>query len=161
MVKRIILLSALGIALLLLGCTAGVQVGEPKPITVERVRPAAEIALGEEGKVDVKLGLVNETDQPLVQKDDFVGQWVLLNSAGEVHASGWLYTAGPLDPNQRSFPLTWSAELDSGDYTLQWGAPSVGTTIVEFEVQRDDLGVGVGVSRQLTTDQFLIDQAES
>jgi len=159
--KRIILLSALGIALLLLGCTARVQVGGPQPITAERVRPAAEIALGEEGKVDIKLGLVNETDQPLVQKDDFVGQWVLLNSAGEVRASGRLYTAGPLDPNESAFPLTWSAALESGTYTLKWGAPSVGTTIVGFQVQKEDLGVGVGALRQQTTDQFLIDQAEN
>jgi hypothetical protein len=161
MTKRIIFLSALSIALLFLGCVPEATPTEPQPITPERVNPAAEIELGKERTVEVRLGLINLTDQELVEKDDFAGQWVLLNSKDEVRASGGLFTAGPLDPNEQSFPLTWRAELESGTYTLQWGAPSVGTTIVEFEVQRNDTGVGVRTLRQQTTGEYLVEQPES
>ncbi|MFL7811539.1 MAG: hypothetical protein ACK2VD_06820 [Anaerolineae bacterium] len=161
MMKRIMLLSVLGIALLFFGCTPGTQVREPQPITVERVDPAAEIGPGKEETVEVRLGLINQTDQALAEKEDFSGQWVLRNSDGELRASGGMFTAGPLDPNERSFPLTWQAELDSGTYTLEWGAPSVGTTIVEFQVQRDDHGVLIGTLRQRTTDAYLVEQPAS
>jgi hypothetical protein len=161
MVKRIIILSALGISLLFLGCTPSIDVGKPKPITVERVDPVAEVGLGEESTIEVRLGLINQTGQPLAEKHDFTGQWVLLSSDGEVRASGRLYTAGPLDPNERSFPLTWRGALETGTYTLQWGAPSAGTTIVEFEVQRGDRGVMIGTLQQQTTDAYLVEQPES
>jgi len=161
MMKRIMLLSVLGIALLFFGCMPGTQVREPQPITVERVDPAAEIGPGKEETVEVRLGLINQTDQALAAKEDFSGQWVLRNSDGELRASGGMFTAGPLDPNERSFPLTWRAELDSGTYTLEWGAPSVGTTIVEFQVQRDDHGVMIGTLRQRTTDAYLVEQPAS
>jgi len=161
MMKRIMLLSVLGIALLFLGCVPEVQVREPQPITAEHVDPAAEIGSGEEKTVEVRLGLINQTDQPLAEEEDFTGQWVLRNSAGEARASGGLFTVGPLDPNERSFPLTWRAELESGTYTLEWGAPSAGTTIVEFQVQRDDHGVMIGTLRQRTTDEYLVEQPAS
>jgi hypothetical protein len=160
MVKRIIILSVLSIALLFLGCAPS-KVGKPKPITVERVDPVAEVGTGEESTVEVRLGLINQTSQPLAGKDDFTGQWVLLSSDGEVCASGRLYTAGPLDPHERSFPVTWTSALDSGTHTLQWGAPSAGTTIVEFEVQRGDRGVMIGTLQQQTTDAYLVEQPES
>ena len=157
MKKRIILFSALSIALLLFGCAPDAAPAGPQPITVERVNPAAEIGLGEEHTVEVRLGLINLTDQELARKEDFTGQWVLLNSEGAVRASGGMYTAGPLAPNEQSYPLTWRAELDAGTYTLRWGAPSVGTTIVEFEVQRNGTGVGVGTQRQQTMNEYLVE----
>jgi hypothetical protein len=159
--KRIIPFSILSIMLLFLGCVPATEIGKPKPITVERVNPAAEIGPGEEGTIEVRLGLINETNQELAEKKDLTGEWVLLNSEGEVRASGGLFTAGPLAPFERSFPLTWRAKLDAGTYTLQWGAPSVGTTIVEFEVQHGDVGVGVDTQRQQTIDQYLVDQPAS
>jgi hypothetical protein len=155
------LLSVLGIALFFLGCTPATQVQAPQPIAVERVDPVAEIGTGEEQTVEVHLGLINQTDQPLAEKQDFIGQWVLRHSDGNVRASGEMFTAGPLDPNERSLPLTWRAELQTGTYTLEWGAPSVGTTIVEFQVQRDDHGVMIGTLQQRTTDAYLVEQPES
>jgi hypothetical protein len=159
--KRITLLSVLGIALLFLGCMPGTQVQESQPIEIERVDPVAEIRPGAEETVEVRLGLINQTDQPLAEREDFTGQWVLRYSNGKVRASGEMLTAGPLDPKESSFPLTWRSALQTGTYTLQWGAPSVGTTIVEFQVQRDDHGVMIGTLRQQTADAYLVEQPGS
>jgi hypothetical protein len=136
------------------GCT--VQGPDRARYFADQVTPAAEVALGGEGTIDIAMGYVNESHQPIPRQSDFAGQWVLDNSGGEIRARGRVLTAGPLDAGETSFPLVWSGLLASGNYTLKWGSPSIGTVTTEFTVF--DNGGGVGVVRQETSEQFLIDQ---
>ena len=126
------------------------------PYSADQVTPIAKVALGEDGTIDIVMGLINESHQPISQQDDFAGQWVLVNSEGRVRARGRVLTAGPLEADEISFPLVWSGALESGTYTLKWGSPSIGTATVEFTAFGN--GAGVGVVRQETSEQFLIDQ---
>jgi hypothetical protein len=144
----------LGAALPILGCTACGP--DRAPFSAERVTPAAEVTLGRNETIEIAMGFVNESDQPILQQDDFAGQWVLVKGEGEVRARGRVLTAGPLEAKETSLPLVWSGALDSGRYTLKWGAPTMGTLTVEFTVF--DEGAGVGVVRQETSDQFTIGQ---
>lgn len=119
--------------------------------------PDARISLSEEpGKIKAALGLVNTTNQSIPMIENFEGNWVLLNSAGNIRASGVMLTAGPIEPNQSRYPLVWSAELEPGTYTLKWAAASVGTVIVNFEVFGDGNSLGVGIMEKETSDDVLI-----
>jgi hypothetical protein len=141
-------------ALLVFGCI--VRDPEREPFSAEQVTPTARITLGESETIAIAMGFVNESSQPIPQQDDFAGQWVLINGEGKVRARGRVPIAGPLGPDATSFPLVWSGVLQSGSFTLKWGSPAIGTAIVQFTVF--DNGSGVGVVRQETSEQFLIDQ---
>lgn len=136
------------------GCT--IQGPDREPFSADRVAPAAQVTLGEGETIDIAMGFVNQSNQRIPQQDDFAGQWVLVNGEGEVRARGRVFTAGPLEADETSFPLVWSGVLEPGTYTLRWGSPAIGTLITEFTVS--STGSGVGVVRQETSDQFLIDQ---
>ena len=124
----------------------------------EYVVPDAEISLGEEiGKVDVALGLVNNSDQTIPEIDNFEGSWVLLNSMAEIRARGAVLAIGPIEPNGSTYPLVYSATLEPDNYTLKWGSISVGTAIIDFEVGGDGDNLWVGISRKETSDVFLIE----
>jgi hypothetical protein len=144
----------LSTALLVLACTS--RGPDREPFSAAQVTPVAKVTLGEGKTIEVAMGFANKSGQPIPQQEDFAGQWVLFNSEGEVRARGRVLTAGPLEPNEVSFPLVWSGALNSGTYMLKWGSPTIGTVTTEFTVF--DNGGGVGVMRQETSDQFLIDQ---
>jgi hypothetical protein len=136
------------------GCT--VQGPDHERYSADRVAPTAKVALGEDGTIDIAMGFVNESHQPIPQQDDFAGQWVLVNSDGEIRARGRVLTAGPLEPDEASFPLVWTGALESGTYLLKWGSPTIGTVTTEFTIFED--GGGVGVVRQETSVQFHVGQ---
>jgi hypothetical protein len=143
-------------ALLLLACS--VQGPGHEPVSAKQVTPAAQVTLEEGKRIDIAMGFVNQSNQPVPQRDDFAGQWVLVNGEGEVRARGHVLTAGPLAPEETSFPLVWSGVLESGRYTLMWGSPTIGTVTTEFTVF--DGGAGVGVVREEWSEQYHVDQGE-
>jgi hypothetical protein len=146
------------IALLAASCTA--QGAEGEAFSAEWVKPAAKVALGEGETIEIAMGFSNQSSQPISQQDDVAGQWTLVNGEGEVRARGRVVTAGPLEPGETSYPLVWKGALESGSYTLRWGTPAIGTVTTEFTVFESghSASAGVGVVRQETSDQFLIDQ---
>lgn len=124
----------------------------------EKLVPDARISLGEEiGKIDITLGLVNISDQPIQEIDNFEGTWVLLNSMTEIRARGAVLAIGPIEPNGSTYPLVYRATLEPGTYTLKWGAMSVGTAIFDFEVSGAGNSFGVGIFGKETSDAFLIE----
>lgn len=140
---------------LLAGCGPGAGVPTAQPYTPERVSPAAEVRLGADQTIGVALGFGNESEQPIAATDDLAGEWVLIDSAGQVRARGEILTAGPLAPRETSYPLVWHAALEPGTYTLRWGAPAIGTLVAEVTVSGD--GAGVGMGRQEVFDDFRVD----
>jgi hypothetical protein len=142
------------IALLAAGCAA--QGADDEAFFAEWVTPTAKVTLGEDAEIAIAMGFANQSGQPIPQQDDVAGQWQLVNGEGQVRARGRVLTAGPLKPGETSYPLVWSGNLDSGSYTLTWGAPDIGTVTTELTVFEN--GGGVGVVRQEISEQFLIDQ---
>jgi hypothetical protein len=148
------------IALLAAGCIAQGPDGEA--FSTEWVTPAAQITLGKGETIEIAMGFANQSSAPIPQQEDVAGQWTLVNGEGEVRARGFVLTAGPLEPGETSYPLAWNGTLESGSYTLRWGAPAIGTVTTEFTVFESghSASAGVGVVRQETSDQFLIDQKD-
>jgi hypothetical protein len=157
---EIILKGLISIALLLavIGCSTYDEVMGIDPNLNENLVPDARITLGEEiGKIDVALGLVNNSDQSIPEIDNFNGSWVLLNSMAEIRARGAVLDIGPIEPNGSTYPLVYSATLEPGTYTLKWGSLSVGTAIIDFEVGGDGENMWVGIPSKETSDAFLIE----
>jgi hypothetical protein len=149
------LLSSL--VLMLSSCSTYNENPVAEPNLIEILLPDARISLSEEpGKIKAALGLINTTNQSIPMIENFEGNWVLLNSAGDNRASGAMLTAGPIEPNQSRYPLVWSAKLEPGTYTLKWAAPSLGTVIVNFEVFGDGDSLGVGIIGKEISDDVLI-----
>jgi hypothetical protein len=123
--------------------------------SADTVMPAAKVNLGEDTTIEIAMGFSNQSSDRIPEQEDVAGQWTLVNGEGELRAQGRVLTAGPLEPGQTSYPLVWSGTLDSGPYTLRWGAPAIGTVTTEFTVFED--GGGVGMVRQERSEQFLFD----
>lgn len=119
------------------GCGAlpGSAPAEPSP---ELLTPIAEVQGGTEGTFSIRMGVANNSDREIVEYEEFEGHWQLLDAARDVRAQGRVYHLGSLDPEESRYPLTWEAELEPGSYTLLWGAPSIGSVVVEFEAEVSD-----------------------
>ena len=144
------------IALFAAGCTA--QRADGEAFSAKSVTPAAKVTLGEDETIEIAMGFANQSNRPIPQQEDVAGQWELINGEGEVRARGRVLAAGPLEPGEMSYPLVWRGVLGSGPYVLRWGTPAIGTVTTEFVVFDGSKSAGVGVVRQETSDQFLIDQ---
>jgi hypothetical protein len=151
-------LISMALLLVLIGCSIYDEDPGNDPNLNENLVPDAIITLGEEtGKIDVTLGMLNNSDQSISEINNFNGSWVLLNSMSEIRARGAVLSIGPIEPNGSTYPLVYSTTLEPGKYTLKWGALSVGTVTIDFEVGGDEDNLWVGISSKETSDAFLIE----
>ena len=130
------LLSALTLfaLLALVGCA---MIPEPTPGAAEP-RVKVEVNMGADGEVILRFGVHNTGPADFPGDEDFVGKWELSHDTGALRASGSLKIMGPLESGETTFPAEWKGELVPGAYTLTWGAPGYGSTVVNFTmVERD------------------------
>jgi hypothetical protein len=139
--------------ILIAGCSPGRTGGstgasEPRP---DLATPIAEVQGSAEGDVVIRMGVANTSHTTLREVATFEGRWQLLNGAGEIRAEGHMHHLGAYPPEASRYPLTYEAQLERGAYTLLWGAPSIGSTALSFEVEVDGETVLVqGVTQEIT-----------
>ena len=127
----------------------------------ENLHPDAKVSLSEEaGEIEITLGYINQSDEYIPEIDDFEGNWTLQNSEGKTRARGSILAAGPFEAGESKYPLTWRAKLDPDNYTLMWAEPSMGTVVVEFQVDGEGSGVGIGVIKKETFESTLIEDVK-
>ena len=126
------LLSALMLAALLVlgGCTTS---PEPTP-EAAGLQLKVRVSTDANGEAVFGFGAHNTGPADFPGDEDFVGKWALTDEAGALRASGSLWTMGLLGSGETAFPAGWQSELVSGGYTLTWGAPKYGLTVVNFTI---------------------------
>jgi hypothetical protein len=127
------------------------QVVMPRP---EIVKPLADIRGSIEGVTTLKLGVENTSQRQIAEAEEFTGRWQILNAGGEVRAEGRMYHLGPLKPEENRYPMAWEATLTTGSYTLLWGAPEIGSLVVDFSVQVSGDAVNIQQVRQRASEIF-------
>ena len=130
------LLSAM-IAMVLLALVGCAAISGPTP-EAAKLRLKVEVNMDADGEVVLKFGAHNTGPADFPGDEDFVGKWELSHDTGALRASGSLKIMGPLESGETTFPAEWKGELVPGAYTLTWGAPGYGSTVVNFTmVERD------------------------
>ncbi|MGC9348840.1 MAG: hypothetical protein ACP5JG_11920 [Anaerolineae bacterium] len=135
----------------LLGCGGPSGPAEASP---ELVTPAVDVRGTSQGRLEIRLGIVNESQREIAERSTFEGRWQLIDEAGNLRAEGRLYHLGPLDPDTSSFPMSWKGEVDGGSYRLLWGAPSIGSVVAQLTVEADADTLNVSYMGQSATDTF-------
>ncbi|MGD2158484.1 MAG: hypothetical protein PVG14_20990 [Anaerolineales bacterium] len=123
----------------------------PRP---EIVKPLADIRGSVEGVTNLKLGVENTSQHQIAEMEGFTGRWQVLDAGGEVRAEGRMYHLGLLKPEESRYPMTWESTLTSGSYTLLWGAPEIGSLVVDFNVEVSGDAVNINQVRQETSESF-------
>lgn len=105
------------------------------------------------GEVVLRFGAHNTGPADFLGDEDFVGKWELTDEAGALRASGSLTKMGLLGSGKTAFPAEWKSELVPGAYTLTWGAPGYGSTVVDFTVveRNGRLSIGEQVAQVFDT----------
>jgi len=146
------LLSALTLVVLLalVGCTTS-----PEPTS-----EAAELTLkvvvntDADGEIVLRFGAHNVGPADFPGDEDFVGEWKLTDQAGDLRASGSLTIMGLVESGETTFPVKWEGELVPGAYTLTWGAPGYGLTVVRFTVVEHNGRLSIGEQMTHTFDDY-------
>jgi len=150
-VKNKMMVMLITIALLALtGCSTS-----PEP-ALETARLTFEVALrGEmdDGKIVARLGVRNAGNVEFPGDEAFGGVMELRDGSQALRSCGETMMMGRLAAGEATFPIEWKGELSPGAYTLTWGAPGYGATVVDFEVQESSgmLVIGEEVTRVLST----------
>ncbi len=154
------LLSALTLVVLLalVGCTFTVHrdhrtSSEPTPEAAD-LRLKAEVSMDADGEVVLRFGAHNMGPADFPGDEDFVGKWELTDEAGDLRASGSLTIMGIVGAGETAFPAAWQSELVPGAYTLTWGAPHYGLTVVDFTVVEHDGRLSIGEQTTQTFDDY-------
>lgn len=125
----------------IVGCGAPAEPGETtRP---EWVTPLVDLQGTPDGRLEIRLGVVNETQREFAEDEAFDGRWQLVDAGGVVRAEGRLYHLGPLDADEARYPMSWTGEVESAAYRLLWGAPTIGSVVAEFQVTEDNGDVNV------------------
>jgi len=135
--------------LALVGCPTS---PEPTPEAAE-LHLEVGVNMDVNGEVVLKFGAHNSGPADFPGDEDFVGKWELTDEAGALRASGSLTIMGLLGSGKTAFPAEWKSELVPGAYTLTWGAPGYGSTVVDFTVveRNGRLSIGEQVTQVFDT----------
>ena len=144
------LLSAL-LAMMLLALVGCAAISGPTP-EAAKLRLKVEVNVDADGRVALRFGAHNVGPAGFPGDEDFVGKWELTNEAGDLRASGSLTIMGLLGAGETAFPAEWEGELVPGAYTLTWGAPGYGLTVVNFTVVEHDGRLSIGDQTTQTFD---------
>ncbi|MGC9467097.1 MAG: hypothetical protein ACP5HS_00765 [Anaerolineae bacterium] len=126
----------------------------PEAPSPELLTPIAEVRGGIEGTFTIRMGIANNSSREIRESEDFEGRWQLLDASGAVRAAGHVYHLGSLGPEESRYPLAWESELEPGSYTLLWGAPSIGSVVVEFEAEVSNGAANVQGMTSAPSDDF-------
>ena len=126
--------------LALVGCATS-----PEP-TPEAAKLTLEVGVNmdADGEAVLKFGAHNTGPADFPGDEDFVGKWELTDGAGALRASGSLRIMGLLGSGETAFPVEWKGKLSPGAYTLTWGAPAYGFTVVSFTVVERGGALSIG-----------------
>ena len=146
------LLSALLATMLLalVGCAA---ISGPAP-EAAKLRLKVEVNVDADGRVALRFGAHNVGPADFPGDEDFVGEWKLTDQAGDLRASGTLTIMGFVEAGETTFPVKWEGELVPGAYTLTWGAPGYGLTLVRFTVVEHNGRLSIGEQTTQTFDDY-------
>ncbi len=90
------------------------------------------------GEVLISLGVCNTGLGMFEGDDDFNGVMEVRDESGDVCTRAEIFRFQTLEHGESVFPISWRGELWPGSYTLTWGAPDYGSTLVCFEVTEYD-----------------------
>ncbi|RLC54092.1 MAG: hypothetical protein DRI80_19515 [Chloroflexota bacterium] len=107
-----------------------------------------------DGRVALRFGAHNVGPADFPGDEDFVGKWELTNEAGDLRASGTLTIMGFVEAGETTFPVKWEGELVPGAYTLTWGAPGYGLTMVRFTAVEHNGRLSIGEQTTHTFDDY-------
>jgi len=108
------------------------------------LRVKAEVNTDADGEVVLRFGAHNMGPADFPGDEDFVGRWELTDEAGALRASGSMTIMGIVEAGETAFPAKWEGELVPGAYTLTWGAPGYGLTVVNFTVVEHNGRLSIG-----------------
>jgi hypothetical protein len=136
------LLSALtAMALLaLVGCAV---IPGPTP-EAAKLRLKVKVTMDADGEAVLRFGAYNMGPAGFPGDEDFTGEWRLIDEAGGLRASGTLTIMGIVGAGEIAFPIKWEGKLLPGAYTLTWGAPGYGSTVVDFTVVEQNGRLSIG-----------------
>jgi len=146
------LLSAL-MALVLLALVGCAVTPEPTSEAAE-LRLKTEVNIDADGEIILRFGVHNAGPADFPGDEDFVGEWRLTDQAGDLRASGTLTIMGIVGAGETAFPVKWEGELVPGAYTLTWGAPGYGLTLVRFTVVEHNGRLSIGEQTTQTFDDY-------
>ncbi|HSJ56352.1 MAG TPA: hypothetical protein VLC95_04175 [Anaerolineae bacterium] len=102
------------------------------------------------GEMPIELRVSNMGTIPL-PADTFRATFELRTKDGELRASGTaLLPPLAASTGEERTVIGWDGVLDAGEYELLWGAPELGSTLVEFEIVAENgrLRLGPEVHRR-------------
>ena len=146
------LLSAL-LAMMLLALVGCAAISGPTP-EAAKLRLKVEVNVDADGRVALRFGAHNVGSADFPGDEDFVGEWKLTDQAGDLRASGSLTIMGLVESGETTFPVKWEGELVPGAYTLTWGAPGYGLTVVRFTVVEHNGRLSIGEQTTHTFDDY-------
>jgi len=125
--------------LALVGCAGldtATEVDEPLELTLDVAESGSEI--------EIRFGIIRHEDVP---EETLVGEWQLRDAEGDSRAASEDMLVNPesLELDGPAFiVMTWSAELDPGDYTLDWGIEGYDPVQARFSLINQDGRVILG-----------------
>lgn len=90
------------------------------------------------GEYLISLGVCNTGLGMFESDDNFNGLMEVRDKNGDICARAEIFQFQALERGESVFPISWRGELCPGSYTLTWGAPDYGSTLVCFEVTEYD-----------------------
>jgi hypothetical protein len=141
--KRLLLLLTIIGAMLLVACNGGETTASEAPIREELVTFVAKPSVNAAEEVVIDFSLHNG-GEPLPADKNFIAHWRLERGDGEMRAQGKAHDRPALPGGAETPMMRWSGSLEPGDYTLTWGAPGLGATVIDFAVQETEHGLQIG-----------------
>lgn len=122
-------LLSLLVLFVLAGCSQFVTDGGQKNLELK-----IKLTMLEERRVSISAGMHNPGKRDVPQDDSFVGEFALLDKAGNLVNDGKVYGFSSLAGGETSYPYMYELTLEPGAYTVVFSAQDVEPVEVDFEI---------------------------